>query len=41
MAPFVLPDHAHLFIQTNPSPLPTDIPRLIIGLLQEPVSAMA
>jgi putative transposase len=25
------PDHVHLFIQTNPYTLPTDIPRLIKG----------
>jgi putative transposase len=25
----IQPDHVHLFIQTNPSTLPTDIPRLI------------
>ncbi len=25
----IQPDHVHLFIQTNPYTLPTDIPRLI------------
>jgi putative transposase len=27
----IQPDHVHLFIQTNPYTLPTDIPRLIKG----------
>jgi putative transposase len=27
----IQPDHVHVFIQTNPSTLPTDIPRLIKG----------
>jgi putative transposase len=24
-------DHVHLFVRTNPSPLPSDVPRLIKG----------
>jgi putative transposase len=27
----IQPDHVHLFIQTNPYTLPTDIPRLMKG----------
>ena len=27
----IQPDHVHLFIRTNPSTLPSDIPRLIKG----------
>jgi putative transposase len=27
----IQPDHVHLFVQTNPYTLPTDIPRLIKG----------
>ena len=27
----IQPDHVHLFVRTNPSTLPSDIPRLIKG----------
>jgi putative transposase len=27
----IQPDHVHLFVRTNPSPLPSDVPRLIKG----------